>query len=53
MTITTLLAGYETGLDDIFPEFLKHARLKVKEWLVTVFNAKIADGELPKAINYY
>lgn len=41
--------GIVVGLDQIFPEFLNHARVKVKQWLLAVLNAIITRELFPKA----
>lgn len=47
--ITALSIGKAAGLDNIYPEFLKHTGSKTKKWLLTVFNAILATGNLPMA----
>ena len=34
------------GLDGIFPEFLKHAGARVRQWLLTVFNCTLLSGQM-------
>jgi hypothetical protein len=48
---TTLLSvkpGEASGLDGVYPEFIKNSGRKNKEWLVRLFNGILTTGKLPK-----
>ena len=47
--ISALPVGKAAGMDDIFPEFIKHTGPKAKTWLLSVYNEILANGELPAA----
>jgi hypothetical protein len=40
--------GKATGLDAVYPEFIKNSGRKTKEWLVRLFNDILTPGKLPK-----
>jgi Reverse transcriptase (RNA-dependent DNA polymerase) len=49
VAISAMAAGKAAGLDGIFPEFIKHVGIRVRNWLLTFFNNILNSGELPAA----
>lgn len=47
VAMSALPAGKAAGVDGVFPEFIKNAGPKVKNWLKTVFNIILETGDMP------
>lgn len=48
VALNTLKTNKASGIDGVFPEFLKAVGLRTKQWLLDFFNEILRTGKLPK-----